>query len=246
MYYTKRSKTRYIGTLKDWLKANRLKLNEDKTQTLTFSKASTGQTACFLGLFLDDKLNWNHHITTLCSRLSSALYTIRKIKAVSTWQAAKITYFANFHSIATYGVMNWGMAAGADRVFILQKRAVRILFGLQRSDSCRDYFRQARILTIASAYILACVKFTHNNLSRFKLNSNFHNYPTRTRNALATPLHRLSTTQQAIDYWGPKLYNHLPDEIKHHNTKRFTTCVKKLLFENAVYSVQEYLSRKFV
>lgn len=232
-----------LDSMKKWCDSNKLKLNEEKTQTLTI----TGQTRenkesiKFLGVFLDNDFKWESHVEELCKRLSSAIFTIRKIKSIVSHRAAKNTYYANFHSVATYGLLVWGMSSAAMRVQALQKKAIRALCGLNYSDSCREKFKSEKILTITSAYILACVDYVHTNQDKFTKNANFHNYSTRYRENLSIPKHRINITQQAVDYWGPKIYNHLPNNIKSSSSKKFKRSVKELLLKETYYKIDEFL-----
>ncbi|XP_044744908.1 uncharacterized protein LOC123306816 [Coccinella septempunctata] len=61
---------------------------------------------------------------------------------------ARLTYIANFHSVASYAILFWGSSSEAQRVLLLQKRAIRALFGLGPRDSCREAFRAWGILTV--------------------------------------------------------------------------------------------------
>ena len=73
-----------IKTLMDWFKANKLTLNLSKTEVVLFSARSTSMDVTlntglhqlksknhvkFLGMWLDSKLNWRKHITTLLIKL---------------------------------------------------------------------------------------------------------------------------------------------------------------------------------
>ena len=76
-----------IHTLMDWFKANKLTLNLSKTEVVLFSAQSasmdvtlnigTHHLKCknhvrFLGMWLDSKLNWRKHITTLLIKLKQS------------------------------------------------------------------------------------------------------------------------------------------------------------------------------
>jgi hypothetical protein len=54
------------------------------------------------------------------------------------------------------GTVAWGHRAKANttRIFALQKRAVRYTAGLKHLESCRNSFRNLKILTVYSQYIL--------------------------------------------------------------------------------------------
>lgn len=194
---------------------------------------------------MDERLGWTEHITTLCKKLTKAIYAIRTIKNVSTHQAAKYTYYSHFHSVASYGVIVWGMSPAAERVQILQKKAIRTLCNLHYRDSCREVFKSEKILTITSVYILCCVKFVRANSSRFTKNEEVHNYNTRNKESFTIPHHRLTVAQQGVDYWGAKLYNHLPTEVKNMSNKKFGKAVKELLMKETFYEVSDFLNSSF-
>ncbi|XP_046677480.1 cullin-3-like [Homalodisca vitripennis] len=69
---------------------------------------------------------------------------------------AKTAYYAIFESHLRYGLVVWGGTSKANlqRVLVLQKRAVRILTGLGPRDSCREAFKEQKILTTESQQLL--------------------------------------------------------------------------------------------
>ncbi len=78
---------------------------------------------------MDDKLSWTPHVDALCSRLSTGLYVIRRIKNTSDINYAKIAYHALFESHLRCGIAVWGGTTmrNLQRVLVQQKRAVRCL-----------------------------------------------------------------------------------------------------------------------
>ncbi|KAK9751289.1 hypothetical protein QE152_g5100 [Popillia japonica] len=88
-----------------------------------------------LGLHVDSKLSWSAHIHETAKKFRVAVFSIRRIQDVATYDATRITYFVNFHSIAMNGLQFWRMAAEA--IFKLQKRALSILCGLEIRQSCK-------------------------------------------------------------------------------------------------------------
>jgi hypothetical protein len=65
----------------------------------------------------------------------------------------------------SYGIMFWGNSSQAERVFKLQKRAVRIMKGCGLRDSCRDHFKHMSILLVPlrSQYIYSLMMFIIKN-----------------------------------------------------------------------------------
>lgn len=230
-----------------WFECNKLKLNESKTQQITFTTKSYSQqeSVKFLGLYMDNKLNWNVHISELASRLPSSIFCIRRLKKCCTHQSAKLTYFAYFHSLISYGIIFWGLSSGASRIFVMQKRAIRALCMLNFRESCRESFKTERILTLPCIYILTCLKYVYLNQNKFVRIYEKHQHDTRQKENLETAYHRLKVTQLYADYWGPKLYNKLPSDIKTLNFRKFVFEVKEILIKNCFYSIEEYLSYDF-
>jgi hypothetical protein len=81
----------------------------------------------FLGLIIDDTLTWKQHIDYVINKISNACYALRNIKHYIPLDTLKLIYFAHIHSILKYGIIFWGNASYADNVFLLQKKAIRII-----------------------------------------------------------------------------------------------------------------------
>ena len=78
-----------LKKVNSWLSLNKLSVNISKTQYMIFTnkKISTGdfqvqlansnivKTSCvkFLGVVIDDKFLWTHHIDLICNRISKAI-----------------------------------------------------------------------------------------------------------------------------------------------------------------------------
>lgn len=231
-----------LESVETWFAVNKLKINNDKNQSLTFSttKGEEKEVINLLGLKVDSGLGWSEHIQSLCGTLSRALYAIRKIKNVSTHNATRCAYYANFHSVATYGISVWGASSELERVLVLQKSAVRILCGLGYRDSCREFFKREGILTVVSVYILSVVRLVHQSSPKLTRGVDLHNYNTRQKEKFVIPKHRLKLTQQSANFNGLKFYNHLPNSLKQLSDKKFKTAVKKILLKTTIYNISEY------
>jgi hypothetical protein len=65
----------------------------------------------FLGLELDERLNWKIHIKKILPKLSGACYVIRRLHSSCDIATLRMVYFAYFHSIMEYGIMFWGASS---------------------------------------------------------------------------------------------------------------------------------------
>ena len=128
----------------------------------------------FLGLTLDYTLSWSPHIARICSKLQTACYILRILKLTLIPPNLKMIYFAYFHSIMSYGIIFWGNPADNDKIFKLQKRAIRIMTNSNSRTSCRELFKELGILTLCSQYILLLALFVAKNMDDFIINSDIH------------------------------------------------------------------------
>ena len=117
-----------LAYLHDWLCANRLSLNAGKSEFIVFrparhntherltlklhqSKLFESQNIRYLGLILDNKLDWKAHITELSKKLSRAVGLLYKTKNLCSISALRSLYYSLFNSHLSYGLAVWGNAS---------------------------------------------------------------------------------------------------------------------------------------
>ncbi|KAG8259427.1 hypothetical protein J6590_108757 [Homalodisca vitripennis] len=231
-----------------WFHANKLKVNQEKTENIVFSlssrpKGSENKSVKLLGINLDSSLTWGVHTNSLCSRLSRVIFCLKKLKLCTSPSILINAYFSLFHSHLLYGTILWGNSAGAKEVFKCQKKAIRCLVNISETDSCKPFFIELGILTLPSIYILQSLVFIKENLTSFSLRNSVHSYNTRSVNLIDVKYTRLSKSQHSYIYIGTKLFNKLPLNAKTMSTKNFKNMLIKWLKVKAFYSVEEvYLS----
>lgn len=247
--------------LYDWFTANKLTINIDKTNFIYFkpktkmvndieitynSKVVKRVTSTkFLGLKIDEKLKWDEHIKQLIPKLNSACFALRCMNKVASIETKKIVYYSYFHSMMVYGVIHWGNSSWAKKVFLVQKKAVRILAGKKPKFSCRKLFKDLRILTLACVYIYNIIKFMHSKYNEFPLNSSIHSHKTRFRNRFHIPSCSLKIYQKGPYYSGIHLYNKyqaIIKDTKYMNDKLFLKSLKTYLEIHNFYSIEEFLN----
>jgi hypothetical protein len=151
----------------------------------------------------------------------------------------------------SYGLVFWDNSYHSNTVFKLQKR---IVVGIRDRESCREYFRKLKILSLQSQYIYLLLSFVINNRQHFEINSDIHDI--NTRNSLdfhCTQFH-LSVYQKGAHYTGIKAFNRLPVPIKQlsHITKQFKMALKGFfvspffLLIGRIFQIQYELHSKVV
>ena len=247
----------YFVRANEWFTENKLILNREKTNVIMFSTKLcrfqkppslnvlsedmevAGKTK-FLGLTIDEFLDWSEHMHILLNKLNSVCYGIRIVGRYMSEKTQKMMYFANFQSVLKYGIIFWGKNGLMDKVFVTQKRVIRSIKKMQFRESCRGVFKVEGILTVYALYIYEALVFFFKNRESFERRV-FHGYNTRTIN-VNYPIHRLTLTERSPYYMCLRLFNHLPYGIKSMTSQRlFKNSIKRLLIDLEPYSLSDFL-----
>jgi hypothetical protein len=173
--------------ISEWFQLNSLSHNISKTHFIQFSSKSLNDSDInityknnyiskvndlnFLGLNINNTLSWKTHINKILPELGSACFAMRAVKPFMSPQMLKAIYYSCFHSIISYGVIFWVHTAPSTRVFMLQKRIIRIMTGSKSKDSCRKLFTSLKILPLPSLYIFSLLRFVIKNKNLFSTNN---------------------------------------------------------------------------
>jgi hypothetical protein len=118
--------------------------------------------------------------------------------------------------------------------------------GLKKRDSCSDSFKEMKILPLCSQYIYSLKQYVVNNRYLLIRNSKIHNIGTRQNINLFPPGTSLTRDQKGAYYLGIKIYNYLPMTLKQlsNDQKSFGSALKRFLYVNSFYSMEEYFNYK--
>ena len=151
-------------------------------------------------------------------------------------------YYALVHCHLNYNIILWGQAVTISRVFVLQKRIIRLIYGLKPLESCRPIFKGHRILTLTSIYILKCSMHAYRNKDIFQRNCDTHAYPTRNQNDFVIPKHTTALYEKSPYYVCVKIFNKLPNTLKEAKSLMiFRNKLKSLLYDHAFYTINEFM-----
>jgi hypothetical protein len=141
-----------------------------------------------------------------------------------------------------YGIILWGAVNGSKKAFIIQKKMLQTIKGVNNRVSCRQIFKDCKILTLTSLYILKVLCYLKKNKIYNIQNKNIHNYSTRGQGDLyILPCNTLHCKNSVINM-GIKLYN-LPTEIKKADRfKLFKNKLRKILLKQSFYYLEEFFS----
>ena len=123
--YLKWSMEEDLKLIIDWFKANLLTINLDKTECILFPSSNrntqlhielelgeykirnTNQVK-FLGLWIDQKLQWNKHVNTLVMKLKQNTNLLQVGNKFLNKDSKKLVYYAHIYSHIVYGLLVWG------------------------------------------------------------------------------------------------------------------------------------------
>lgn len=239
-----------LSKSEQWFAANRLFLNTSKTQSMVFSTREvtveeTNNSVKFLGVHLDQRLQWNYHTEAVAKKLSSNTFLLRGLAECVTSETLRHAYFSLCHSHLRYAILVWGHSTGAMKIFSLQRRAVRIIFGLSYRADCRSAFISLKILTLPSIFILENLLYVKSNFTKYYTHGQVHNHNTRNRMNLVPEYRRLDRCKDGPGCLAVHFHNKIPEDWKALPFNKFKSTVKSFLIGQAFYSINEFLNYNF-
>lgn len=108
----------------------------------------------YLGIILDEKLNWKPHIDSLVSKTRKLLHIFKKLRNATKGNLLKIVYFSLCQSILTYGIVVWGSAAKTILLKLerAQRSALKVIFNKKFRYPTFDLYSLNRLLTVRQLY----------------------------------------------------------------------------------------------
>ena len=164
-----------------WFSANRLTISTSKSKYIVFgtkkplifnvylndsliercgSDCKT-KTIKFVGIIIDDTLNWTSHIKHIRSKLTHSLYCLVRMKNFLTLKHKLIIYNAIIKPHLEYMLPIWGHSGKCKSLEILQKKCIRLIMGSSRFSHAEPLFKQLDILKLNNLYSLKVFQFLH-------------------------------------------------------------------------------------
>ena len=156
-----------LDDLTNWFKANRLALNVNKSNCMLFQPSGNQKTLgntlnicvdpiehklnCkFLGIFIDNQLRWNNHLSYISSKLSRSVYILKTVKLILPLTLLRSLYYTMVQPYLTYGTNLWGPTyrCHLQQVSILQKKQIRCINKLYYNAHTEPLFIRNKIKKI--------------------------------------------------------------------------------------------------
>ena len=200
-------------------KHQRKKLDSPIKIKLNRKRLYPSKSVKYLGIKIDESLNWKQHIHDIAIKLNRANALLYMIRNIVNRHILRIIYFAIFDTHLNYGNLIWGQNLNAvSRIVVLQKKALRIMNFHSRDSHSRPLFKSNLILKREDKILIEnklIINKSFNNLlpaifkNWFTFCSDVHNYQTvsSTSDKIFKPSYRTdsfgksSITIGAINSW---------------------------------------------
>ena len=195
---------------------------ESGNNLLTLNNKSIGYVKCtkFLGVIIDEQLNWLNHISYVKNKISKGFGIILRARKFFTKKTLSSLYNAFILPYLLYCVEIWSNAADCHilPIITLQKIIIRYITFSPHLAHTKNLFLDTNILPFQKLVIhrigIQMFKFNLvalNNL--FVRNSNIHNYNTRNNNKLRSAIGRHKFIYKNFRYISVNIWNNITDKI---------------------------------
>ena len=223
--------------LTDWLKVNKLSLNANKTKLMIFHMPQRKlnppiikideiqlepiSNFNFLGIIINENINWSKHINKISYSISKTIGIIRKLKNVLPSSVLLTIYNSLILPQLTYGILVWGYESNC--IFKLQKMALRAMTSSKYNAHTNPLFKKMHLLKVGDIHTVQQLKLfyklTQNNLPAYfnsfliRRQHNIHEHLTRNRHMLVTEKVHHKFAEKCIRYSVFKTVNDTPTQI---------------------------------
>jgi hypothetical protein len=266
-----------LNKVSDWFKANKLSLNVSKTNYIHFSSTKKKKihpskikikidnteiksvdNTKFLGVVIDNKLNWKTHITKITNQISKGIGILRRLKHTLPKHILFSLYNTLILPYISYSNIAWAITDNTfdinhcpwispnsnklDQLFKLQKKALRIISDSDYQSHTKPMFHNLNTLTIFDINKLQTGLFMYRNTTNNLPNSfsdllikhsDIHHYNTRHANNYILPKITCNLIKYSIKTSGPKIWNSIKSNDKNFTSiHSFKNMFKTLLIQN--------------
>ena len=239
-----------------WLTANKISLNISKTKYMLFSCSHCPsevpiklheidvvrtRSIKFLGVFLDETLNFSEHTNYISGKISKTIGIMNKVRFLPSHVLCTL-YHTMVAPYILYGIKAWYGCPNynRNRIQVLQNKCIRIIKNLDRRTNSDSERKLLGILDVGNIYMHQVGQFisniVHNNNSisefNFIVNQSIpsHNYPTRNIINLRPPRVDRTKCRHSMEYAGIIVWNQIPEVLKNvETTSVFKNQFKKYL-----------------
>ena len=241
-----------------WLCLNMLSINIAKSNFIIFHSAQKRvfipnlnisntpikhvKDSNFLGLTLNENLNWTSHVSKIASRIASKIGILNQLKHVLPQNISLLLYNTIILPHINYMILVWGHHHKT--ITQLQKRAIRVITLSKYLAHTEPLFKNLNILKVEDIFRLQQLKFYYRFINvtlpdyflSLSFSGNTHQYRTRKRHELQPIRIHHEFAKKSLLYSIPVIINschpNLKEKIYTHSLSGFTHYFKHITIEN--------------
>ena len=229
--------------------SNKLTINADKTNfilfhtinkpipndfseiTIEFMTIKRVNSFKYLGITLDETLNWSEHVSILCESLLKYFGIFNHIKYRVTPKMARQIYYAFIYSRIQYGIEVYSSCSEThiNRLQVIQYKLLKLILKLDRLTATNILHKEINLLKVTHIGESSVLGFVNKVLcghcpeiflSYYKIKRNA--YDVRTKGQLVMPQTRIQFGDRAVKVKGCLLWNRISKNmLKHRFSKSF-------------------------
>lgn len=233
-----------LMNISNWFKLNKLSLNINKTNFMTFKNKHSNKpdlnfniiiddnniakvdVTKFLGILIDNNLSWKSHTSHICKIVSKYNGIFRKIRTYLNQVSLHTLYNTLVLPYLSYCTLVWGDKnnTNLESLFILQKKIIRTCTNSLWLEHTTPLFIALNKLKIRDLYTYQLAihmyrihhKLLPNDLPTFTftIRSDIHRYNTRHASDLHIAPTDTKLAENTINTQGPIIWNIMNDNIK--------------------------------
>lgn len=229
--------------ISQWFNSNKLELNLDKSNFMYFhlkphvykidhikingTNLLQKSSVKFLGVIIDQHLNWREHTDEISNKIAKNLNVIRHVKYLLDTNALQKLYYTLIHPYLTYCTIVWGKNYKSiiNKVQIMQNKALRLIYCAKKLTKTNQLYTNFKILNIENIYIqqsaIFLFKYLTNKLPTIFYNNKFFTtrfnkceLKLRNHENINHQFTSINVRLFTIRCQGPKVWNNIPSEIK--------------------------------
>ena len=174
----------------------------------------------FLGVIIDNKLKWQHHIAYISSKISKGIGIIIKARKFLSTSSLRNLYYSFIYPYLVYCNHVWGNASLCylNKLSVLQKRAIRIIAGVRPRTSTHPLFQELKLLNLhqLNVYLIARLMYKVHTAdiidvikNMFVVNQTIKTKVTRQSKHYHIPLFHKNIGKTSIRYRGAVIWNNV-------------------------------------
>lgn len=120
----------------------------------------------YLGVTLDEKLNFHKHIMVTSARVRKLIYTMKFLRDVANAKLLKLVYLALCQPILNYCILAWGGCCKSTLITLerAQRAVLKVSLRRPRRYSTESLFAEAGVLSVRRLFLMRATVYTHRQI----------------------------------------------------------------------------------